>query len=116
VDKFLEHARVFIFCNGGEEKHFITSADWMARNLDYRSEVAVPIYDEAIKKELRTFIDLQWNDNTKARILNTLQDNKYRQTDSKTKNRAQDDIYKYFRGQKNQPVATPKENVEVRSN
>jgi polyphosphate kinase len=118
VDKYLEHARVAIFCNGGQEKYFITSADWMARNLDHRSEVAVPVYDESLQKELRTIIDLQWNDNTKARILNTRQDNKYRQPDAKTKNRAQDDIFRYFRNQKNPPVTVtpPKENVEVRSN
>jgi polyphosphate kinase len=115
VDKFLEHARVFIFHNGGDEKFFLASADWMARNLDHRSEVAVPVYDEHIKKEIRAFIDMQWNDNTKARIINTRQDNRYRQTDGKTKNRAQDDIYKYFRAQKN-IVPTPVKEIEIRSN
>jgi polyphosphate kinase len=121
VDKFLEHSRIFIFCNEGQERYYLTSADWMARNLDHRSEVAVPIYDESIKKEIRTFIDLQWADNTKARVLNTRQDNKYRQAEPHSeghrgKNRAQDDILKYFRGQKSPPVITPKESVEVRSN
>ncbi|HEY6161107.1 MAG TPA: polyphosphate kinase 1 [Bacteroidia bacterium] len=116
VDKFLEHARVFVFCNGGDEKYFISSADWMARNLDHRSEVAVPVYDESIRKELRTMIDLQLNDNTKARIINTRQDNRYRQSDSKTKNRSQDEIYKFFRTQKNITPVIPKEAVEIRSN
>ena len=116
VDKFLEHARVFVFCNEGSEKYFISSADWMARNLDHRSEVAVPVYDENIRKELRTMIDLQLNDNTKARIINTRQDNRYRQTDSKTKNRSQDEIYKFLRTQKNITPVIPKEAVEIRSN
>src|SRR5437868_10336774 len=52
VDKYLEHARIFIFYNGGNEKIYISSADWMSRNLDSRSEVAVPIYDKEIRQQL----------------------------------------------------------------
>jgi polyphosphate kinase len=96
VDKYLEHARVFIFCNNGDEKYYISSADWMARNLDHRSEVAVPIIEKRLQQELRKIIDLQWADNTKARILNTRQDNKYKQNDGKIKLRAQDEIFKYY--------------------
>jgi polyphosphate kinase len=67
IDRYLEHARVYIFGNGGEEKMYVASADWMTRNLDRRVEVAFPIYDPAIKAELRHLIDLQRADNTKAR-------------------------------------------------
>ena len=58
VDKYLEHSRVFIFHNNGDEKYFISSADWMTRNLDHRSEVAVPIYDKEIQQQLKKIIDL----------------------------------------------------------
>lgn len=102
VDKYLEHTRMFIFCNGGNEKYFLSSADWMARNLDNRSEVAVPVYDESVQAELRTMIDIQWNDNSKARIINKKQDNQYRTNDAKVKVRAQDEIYKWLRHKKNQ--------------
>ncbi|MGZ4035820.1 MAG: polyphosphate kinase 1 [Bacteroidia bacterium] len=101
VDKFLEHSRVFIFYNGGDEKYFISSADWMTRNLDHRSEVAVPIYDKKIQKELKEIIDLLWSDNTKARILGSKQDNEYRQSTGKVKLRAQEAIYNLFKNKKN---------------
>lgn len=97
VDKYLEHSRLFIFCNNGNEKYFLSSADWMARNFDNRSEVAVPIYDKTIQMMLRTMIDIQWNDNTKARIINKKQDNKYRITESKIRFRAQDEIYRLLK-------------------
>lgn len=93
VDKFLEHSRVFIFYNGGDEKYFISSADWMGRNFDFRSEVAVPIYSPEIKQQLRSMIDLQWADNVKARVLGSEQKNEYRKTDPKRKIRAQEAIY-----------------------
>lgn len=101
VDKFLEHSRVFIFYNGGEEKYFISSADWMGRNFDFRSEIAVPVYDSEIKKQLKDIIDLLWADNTKARILGSEQNNEYRRTKSKNKIRAQDAIYKLYTSKHN---------------
>jgi polyphosphate kinase len=119
VDKYLEHARVFIFCSGGAEKYFISSADWMTRNLDHRSEVAVPIYDKRIQKELRDIIDIQLKDNTKARILNKKQNNKYKVTDSPVKVRAQDYTYEYLKrsGEKEKiPNINKAEIVEIRSN
>lgn len=97
VDKFLEHSRVFIFCNGGDEKYFLSSADWMTRNLDNRSEVAVPIYDKKIQQFLQNIINLLWSDNTKARILGSKQNNEYRKTDSTLKVRAQEDMYNLFK-------------------
>ncbi len=104
VDKYLEHSRVFIFCNGGDEKYFLSSADWMARNLDHRSEVAVAIYDKEIRKELKTMIDIQWKDNAKARWINKKQDNPYRSTRSKNKIRAQDEIYKWLSQRKHTEI------------
>ena len=77
IDRFLEHARVYIFCNDGDEKMFLASADWMTRNLDRRVEVVFPIYDPAVYKELKNVIDLQLADNVKARIINAEQDNCY---------------------------------------
>jgi polyphosphate kinase len=97
VDKFLEHSRVFIFCNGGHEKYFLSSADWMARNLDYRSEVGVQIFDKSIQKQLRNVIDTLWEDNTKARVLGSKQNNEYRKTSTKNKVRSQETIYNLFK-------------------
>ncbi|MBP1909880.1 polyphosphate kinase 1 [Methanolobus bombayensis] len=98
VDKYLEHSRIFIFCNNGDEKYFISSADWMVRNLDRRVEVATPIYDPALQKELRQHMDIQFADNTKARIIDEKQDNKYVQNEHKPC-RAQEDIYTFLEKQ-----------------
>ena len=97
VDKYLEHSRVFIFHNKGQEKYFISSADWMTRNLDYRSEVAVPIYDPIIQKQLKAIMNTLWADNTKARILGSTQNNEYRKTDDKAKVRAQEKMIQVLR-------------------
>lgn len=96
VDKYLEHARIFIFSNDGDQKVFLSSADWMPRNLDLRSEVMAPIYDPAIKEELKHILELQWKDLVKARIINAAQDNQYRSNLNKDKSRAQDAIYRYL--------------------
>jgi polyphosphate kinase len=77
VDKFLEHERIFIFHNGGHDKFFIASADWMVRNLDHRSETAAPIYDKEAQEELREHLELQWRDNLKLRIIDRKQENRY---------------------------------------
>ncbi len=95
VDKFLEHPRVFIFGNGGDTKIYISSADWMTRNLDYRVEVGCPIYDEDIKKELLETFEMSWNDNVKARVFNEAQDNAYR-TNDQPKLRSQFAKYDYY--------------------
>ena len=97
VDKFLEHSRVLIFHNAGDEKYYLSSADWMARNFDLRSEVAVPIYDLEIQQQLKTIIDTLWSDNTKARVLGSQQNNEYRKTDNKNKVHAQEVIYNSFK-------------------
>lgn len=93
VDKYLEHSRIFIFCHGGKEMFYISSADWMTRNLDFRNEVACPIYDKDIQNELREIIRIQLRDNTKARYINGEQNNRYRRKSSKQKVRAQIEIY-----------------------
>lgn len=69
VDRYLEHGRIYIFENGGDEKMYIGSADWMTRNLDKRIEVLTPILDKDIFEELKTIFEIQLSDNVKARIL-----------------------------------------------
>ncbi len=97
VDKFLEHTRVFIFNNNGDEKIYISSADWMSRNLDSRSEVAVPIYDEDIRRQLKDIINIQLSGNTKVRILDKKQENSYKKAKpGEKKVRVQDEIYNYL--------------------
>ncbi|NNC85114.1 MAG: polyphosphate kinase 1 [Bacteroidia bacterium] len=96
VDKYLEHSRVFIFHANGDELTYISSADWMQRNLDHRSEVAVPIYDTLLKAELKEFLEIQWSDNTKARTLISPQDNKYRRTKTKENINSQNKLYRYY--------------------
>lgn len=97
VDKYLEHARVHIFCNGGKEVMYLTSADFLTRNLDHRVEVGFPVYDEHLRKEVRDIIDIQLQDNTKAREINGQNNNKYVKTKSKIPYRAQIDIYNYLK-------------------
>jgi polyphosphate kinase len=101
VDKYLEHARVFIFANGGNEKIYITSADWMSRNLDSRSEVAVPILNAEVKKQIKDIINIQLSGNTKVRILDRLQQNLYKKPKpGERKIRVQDEIYNYLKKDK----------------
>ncbi|MBQ1492976.1 MAG: RNA degradosome polyphosphate kinase [Blautia sp.] len=69
VGNFLEHARIFDFTNAGNDEFYMGSADWMPRNLDRRVEIVFPVEDEAIKKELRHILDLEFADNVKAHIL-----------------------------------------------
>lgn len=115
VDKYLEHARVFIFANGGNEKIYITSADWMSRNLDSRSEVAVPILDPEVKKQIRDIIDIQLSGNTKVRILDRLQQNLYKKPKANEKKiRAQDEIYNYLK-KDNENYLKPKTKTTTKS-
>ena len=69
LDRYLEHTRIFVFGNSGNELMYISSADWMGRNLDRRIEVAAPIYDSEIKADIRKTLDFQLSDNQKARII-----------------------------------------------
>jgi polyphosphate kinase len=96
VDKYLEHTRIFVFANGGDEKIYISSADLMPRNIDRRVEVTCPIFDKDIQEELRTFLDYQWKDNVKARLHSDGAIHNFLEHSSK-KNRAQLDIYNYLK-------------------
>ena len=96
VDEYLEHARVMIFCNNGKEKIYISSADWMVRNLNHRVEAAVPITDPAIKQELKDIIHIQLRDNVKARILDNELLNNYVSSTGKKKVRSQVETYNFL--------------------
>jgi polyphosphate kinase len=95
VDEYLEHARVWVFHNKGKQKVYISSADWMLRNLDHRVEATCPILDERIKKELIDIMEIQLQDNVKARWLDNELSNEYVKP-GKTKVRSQVDIYQYL--------------------
>lgn len=102
VDKFLEHSRITIFHNNGNELYYISSADWMTRNLDRRIEVACPIYDKSIQKEIKELIDIQLKDNVKSRIINEEQDNQYINDYKNKRLRSQVAIYKYYQHKLNE--------------
>jgi polyphosphate kinase len=97
VDKFLEHSRVFVFCNNHKELIYISSADWMPRNLDNRIEIAVPIYDTDIQKEIKTMLNIQLKDNVKARIINEKGDNPYKSSHNFHPVRSQMELYRYYK-------------------
>ncbi|RMG87295.1 MAG: polyphosphate kinase 1 [Bacteroidetes bacterium] len=97
VDRYLEHARVFIFHNAGNEEFYLSSADWMVRNLSHRIETAFPVYDEDIKAQIRDIIQLQLLDNVKARILDEEQHNAYRKDGSDLAIQSQIETYYYFK-------------------
>ena len=100
VDNFLEHSRVFIFGNQGKPEVYISSADFMTRNIDARVEVTCPIYDENIKLELIESFDVGWKGNVKARFHSEKLDNKYRVRDENERVfRAQIETYNYYRNQ-----------------
>ena len=92
IDKFLEHTRMFVFCNDGDNKTFISSADWMTRNLENRVEVTCPVIDKNISNKLIQIFDVYWKDNVKSRLVNSKINNEYRNL-SKTKLRSQQEIY-----------------------
>lgn len=96
VDEYLEHARVMIFHHGGKEKVYISSADWMVRNVDHRVEAACPIQDKEIQHELKDIISIQLKDNVKARILNNELDNQYVTPDNGYRVRSQIETYNYL--------------------
>ena len=96
VDEYLEHARVMIFYNAGNEKVFISSADWMVRNLDHRIEAAIPLLDPLLKRELVDIIHIQLRDNVKARILDSELANNYVPSVGKKQVRSQIETYHYL--------------------
>ncbi len=98
IDRYLEHSRIFVFFNGGDEKVYISSADFMTRNLDRRIEVACPIYNKELKNEILTMLDMQRKDNCSSRLLNNAMDNTLRGKKSdETVFRSQIEFYKWLR-------------------
>lgn len=102
IDRFLEHTRIYVFCNGGKEMIYISSSDWMTRNLDRRIEVSCPILDPKVKAEARQIIETQWKDNVKARILNEEMDNTYRKIRDDEPVRSQYTIYNNLKNSLNE--------------
>lgn len=97
VGRFLEHTRSFSFNNDGNPEYFISSADWMGRNLNRRVEVTVPIYDSNLKRQLRDHFEILWKDNSKSRSFDGEQSNKYRMLYGPKIN-AQEELQKYVKG------------------
>lgn len=100
VDRYLEHARLAIFYNNGEEKVYTLSADWMTRNLDRRVEIAIPIIDNRIKQNLLDFFNIQWSDNEKARDLAEFGENNYITRGDNPPCRSQLELYSYYKNMK----------------
>lgn len=95
IDKYLEHSRIFIFCNNGVEKYYLSSADWMTRSFDSRIEVAVPIYDTEIQKELNRVVEYGLNDNMQARICDATGSNTIHSND-KPPFRSQQELKRHY--------------------
>ena len=99
VGRFLEHSRILVFANDGAPQYYISSADWMKRNLDHRIEVTTPILDPKLQSEITDYLNLQFNDNIKARIIDKKQRNKYITAGrSKHEIDSQYATYAYFEG------------------
>lgn len=96
IDRYLEHSRIFIFANGGDEKIFIGSADWMPRNLDNRIEVVAPVYDPGIKADLKRVIEYGLKDTLQGRIVDGTGENRPWTTEDKLPFRSQEELYRYY--------------------
>ena len=96
IDEYLEHARVWVFHNGGKQKVYISSADWMLRNIEHRIEATCPVTDESLKQELIDLLNIQLSGNVKARILDNEQSNQYKKRDGGKRVRAQVETYHYL--------------------
>ena len=97
IDRYLEHSRIFIFANGGEEKVFLGSADWMPRNLDHRIEVITPVYDPAIKGEMKRIVEYGLKDTLQGRVVDGLGDNQFwSEEGQETPFRSQEALYNYY--------------------
>jgi polyphosphate kinase len=101
VDRYLEHARVFWFHHSGKDLMFLSSADWMGRNLYRRVETVFPVYDEHIKKQLKEFMDIQFRDNMKARSLNYKRENDYIKQEDSVPFQSQIETYYYIKREMN---------------
>ena len=97
VGRYLEHSRVMAFANDNKPLFYISSADWMERNFDYRIEVACPIYDPEIQREIMTLLQIQLLDNTKGRVISATKPNHYRIGNPNLKINSQLETYRYFK-------------------
>lgn len=96
VDEYLEHARIWVFHNDGKEKVYISSADWMVRNLDHRVEATIPVLEEELKEELKDILNIQLSDNVKARVLDNSLSNEYVTSYQNERVRSQIETYHYL--------------------
>ena len=96
IDRYLEHSRIFIFASGGQEKTFIGSADWMPRNLDNRIEVVTPVYDPAVKSEMKLIIDYGLKDSVQGRIVDGSGENRPWTCDSPLPTGSQEALYNHY--------------------
>lgn len=96
VDRFLEHPRIMVFENGGDKKVYISSADWMTRNMDYRIEVGCPVYAEHAKQMIVDLLELQFQDTLKARVIDAEQTNQYVKRGNRKKLRSQIETHHYL--------------------
>lgn len=101
VDRFLEHPRVLVFENAGDKRVFISSADWMTRNMDFRIEVGCPIYDKTLIAQILDILEMQFQDTLKARIIDQDQLNKYVRRGNRKKLRSQVETYQYIKEREN---------------
>jgi polyphosphate kinase len=101
IDRYLEHARIFYFYHDGKEQMYLSSADFMRRNLSYRIETSFPILDQALLKEMKDFLYIQLNDNIKARIIEEQHKNEYRVDNNDIPVRSQLEIYHYLKRKEN---------------
>lgn len=96
IDRYLEHSRIFIFAAGGDEKVFIGSADWMPRNLDHRIEVVTPVYDPAIKGEMKRIVEYGLCDTLQGRIVDGKGENQFEEIGEEAPFRSQEALYDYY--------------------
>lgn len=97
LDRYLEHTRIYHFHHGGDDLYYISSADWMVRNLDRRIELTCPIYDPSLRAELDDYWDIQWRDNVKARVIDSKQKNQYKKGKGEDEVRAQYAMHTYYK-------------------
>ncbi len=97
IDRFLEHSRVYVFENSGDNSVYISSADFMTRNIENRVEVATPIYDKLLKKQINDVFEIGWNDNVKARFVNRSKSKYIIKSSSSDKLRSQWSTYDYYK-------------------
>jgi polyphosphate kinase len=97
VGRFLEHSRVMVFANAGNELYYLSSADWMERNFDNRIEVACPISDRELQREIMTMLQIQLHDNSKARVITPTKSNQYFKGNPNLKINSQVETYKFFK-------------------